>query len=92
MFVAVGGNYQSTNILDLDTMTWRDGPAPGDWYDNVSSAPFGDTFVVVGGTNSDAIYEFDPENEEWIQREQTLSEERKDTGNVFVKNNIVNCS
>ena len=78
--------------MDLDTLTWRDGPAPGDWYNNLSSAQFGDTFVIVGGSYSDAIYEFDPENEQWIERPQRLSSQRRDTSNVFVKDSIVNCS
>ena len=91
MFVVVGGNKLSSEILDLETMTWRDGPTAGGWYSNNVAAQFGDTFVVVGGDVTDNIYEFDAENEAWIERHEKLSTERRDTTAVFVKDNVVNC-
>ena len=92
MFVVVGGNRKTSEILDLYTMSWRDGPIPGSWYLDGTAAQFGDTFVVVGGSTSDGIYEFDAENEEWIERPEKLSTERRDVTAVFVQDNVVNCS
>ena len=92
MFVVVGGNQFSSSILDLDIMEWRDGPSPGSWCVDATAAQFGGTFVIVGGRDSDGIYEFDPENEEFIERPEKLNSSRRDSTAVFVKDNILNCS
>ena len=90
MFVVAGGEEDFTSeILDLDTLTWRDGPRFPRIVDGSYGAQFGDTFVVV---YSSVILEFDPENEAWITRPETLDPPRYDMTAVFVKDKIVNCS
>ena len=68
----VSGRF-SSEIFNFATQTWRRGPlVPFDH--RVSSAQFGDTFLVAGGYSdsiTDAIYEFDHLNYSWILRSQT---------------------
>ena len=89
MYVVAGGRSKSTSeILDLDTLTWRVGPPMPMTVDRAYGAQYGNTFVVV---HEFGIYEFDPENEAWITREETLDNGRRDTVAIFVSDNMVNC-
>ena len=90
MFVVAGGRNDATSeILDLDTLTWRTGPSFPQVVDKSYGAQFGNTFVVVyeGG-----ILEFDPENEAWINGPETLDTFRSEPAAIFVRDNIVSCS
>ena len=90
MFVVAGGRSKSSSlILDLETLAWRNGPSFSSTVDTSYGAQFGNTFVVV---ENSGIYEFDPENEAWITRPETLSSSRADVTAIFVKDNIVSCS
>lgn len=80
LVIAGGRNDGTSTILNLDTMTYRPGPDIPNvlelYYAN--SVPFGNTFLMVGGTEDgissrlNTIYEFDTTNENWIVRPETL--------------------
>ena len=90
MFVVAGGrNKQTSEILDLDTLTWRDGPPFSSIVDRSSSTQYGNTLVVVA---ANGIYEFDPEHEAWITLDETLDPARSEVVPIFVSDRIVNCS
>ena len=65
--MVVGGhtNEETTEILDLETLEWRAGPAPPVPMDHGQSLQYGDTFAIVGGIGElgflDTIYLFEPE-------------------------------
>lgn len=90
MFVVAGGEHATTQILDLDTLVWRDGEDLS--VDYPSHVQFGNTFLVVGGTDSDAIYEFEPDSETWITRTERLSSEKKGFTTMMVSENVVECT
>ena len=63
----------------------------------MASVQFGETFLLVGGELSSStyngIFEFDPESEEWIIREETLPTGVPESGMaVLVGDDIVNCA
>ena len=90
MFVVAGGRSKSSSlILDLNTFTWRNGPSFSSTVETSYAAQYGNTFVVV---DESGIYEFDPENEEWITRPEALDRSRGDMTAIFVGDTIVNCS
>lgn len=69
----------SSEILNLETMEWRTGPDLPGSLAAAASVPYGDTFLVVGGyhiNELDQIYQFDPENEAWIERTEKLETAR----------------
>ena len=82
--VVVGGNMGQggedfTEIFDLETMTWTQGPpSPHPTLDYASTVPHGDTFLLVGGFlgwddgTSSSIYEFDWRTDAWVIREEKL--------------------
>ena len=62
----------------------------------MASVQFGETFLLVGGELSSStyngIFEFDPESEEWIIREEMLPTGEPGLGmGELVADNIVNC-
>ncbi len=61
-----GGNIVgaviTSDILDLATMAWREGPPLPHEHCYMASVQYGDTFALVGGTcsaNGDKIYLYD---------------------------------
>lgn len=83
----------TTEILDLETLTWSAGPeTPGGRRLSSSvSVPFGDSFVVVGGDTFDSqrrVHQFDPVNMTWIKREETLQNDRSNHAAFIVPNSI----
>ena len=81
--VCVGGDTIYTNedvknkteILNLDTLTWSQGPdlPEGKYLLNGVSVPFRDSFVVFGdeGLGTD-IFEWSHEAMDWVKREEEL--------------------
>ena len=91
MFIVSGGRFEETTseILDLNTLNWREGPSLPTEVQESYGAQFGETFVVV---DESGIYEFDPENEAWIIWPETLDPPRSGMSATFVKDDIVTCS
>ena len=71
LVVAGGDETPSTDILDMDTMTWRPGPRLPFEILSAASVPFKEGFLIVGGygglqdTYLNSIFYFDPSREEW---------------------------
>lgn len=68
--------------------------------DASTSVPFGDTFLIVGGKSliksANDIYfsdilEFNPTDETWITRPETVPNERSDLAALLVEDSILNC-
>ena len=61
-----------------------------------ASVAYKSTFLLVGGLTSsnydDTIFEFDPETDEWIQRNEMLSEGKDRLMAIMVQDDIVNCA
>ena len=88
--VLAGGNLAEpaeTEIFDLDTLEWSDGPQLPLFADFEAGKRFEfytqtvangeDSFYVVGGSESGGdIYEFIGGNMTWVKREESLGSER----------------
>ena len=84
-----------TQILNVDTLEWREGgPTPGG-INAPGYASSGRTVYLTGGSNPgdyyDWILEWDPDNEVWSQRGETLSLERAYMGAVFLTDDKFEC-
>ncbi len=101
--VVAGGEFNDTSdILDLKTMMWRDGPKLPFDLQNGASVEFGSTFLLVGGYSilggnvMESIIEYNPGpsigNESWTVRNETLKMARQDFAAFMVPNNYVACS
>ena len=94
-FLVTAGN--TTDILDLDTLTWSEAPALPAYIKDATSVPFGDTFLVVGGMLpdsyiADTVYEYDVQGRDWITRPERLPIARgRGTGVVVVSSNAMKC-
>lgn len=75
----VSGN--ETRVLDLGTLSWRDGPPVPGGTQHGATVQVGDTFLLTGGHGNDYaidehIWEYDPSGEKWIERNETLAKTR----------------
>ena len=96
--IVAGGDLEpfTTNIYEFETGNFRSGPFFPRGVTDASSVQFGDTFLVVGGKDAndeilDSIFEYDPENEEWIEREEKLTVARRDLAAVLVDDTVAFC-
>ena len=90
----VGGdpNQDSSEVLDLDTLEWSEGPgvptASGKFWASPQPYQMADTFRLVGGYDGDTwldtVFELDPEKEVWIERPERLEQIRDSNGVVHV--------
>ena len=72
--VAVG---QHTEIFSLKSNSWRDStPLPNRSTNYGSSVQYGNTFLAVGGSGSNAVYMFNPEDDKWEHLLSTQAEEQ----------------
>ena len=79
LIIAGGGSVPtSTEVLNFQTMTWSIGPFLPKSISYAQSVMYNDTFLLVGGSDSDSIYQFDAHNHGWDERPETLSVPRKD--------------
>ena len=103
-YVVAGGNDDwitldqqgSVEILDLETFEWRDAPDfPTPFY-SAHSVPFGDTFLVVGGSSNNdylkSIYEYDVNSGEFFMRSEILSRPRPGAAASAVSSNYLGCT
>ena len=73
--VVTSGYYSSTGpateILNLDTMTWRDGPQFPEYQTYwATSLPYGNSFLAIGGVSigygrRNEIWHFNPDSYTW---------------------------
>ena len=86
----------STEILDLVSLEWTEGPKLPQALGYGSSVPFGDSFLAVGGDDgfaqSDVIYEFNSASNSWIERSEKIKTVGLYKTAFLVPNDIVNCS
>ncbi len=90
--VVVAG-YGTSEIFNLASQTWREGPV-GPYFYNAGSAQLADTFLAVGGFYTDyldTVYEFDPVDYAWTLRNQRLSSPRWGPGTVALPRGFVQC-
>ncbi len=86
-----------SQIFNAHNLTWRTGPEVYEKFDYAGSAPLGDTFVMVGGSDKyshdelDTIYQFDHINYNWILKPQKLQLPRSLPGVVAVPDDFVTC-
>ena len=80
----------TTEILNLDTLTWRSGPefpVDGNAFYG-ASAPYKDSFLAMSGyrrpdtpggawTKVDEVWYFDPSSDEWVLKEGRLETPRE---------------
>ncbi len=91
--VVVAG-YGTSEIFNLNDMSWRDGPELpyGRGY---ASAQLANTFALVGGYEEDyldKIYLFHQDNYEFVTKTQRLEHPRRYAGSVAVPDAMVNCT
>ena len=99
MLVTVGGigsGPASMEILDLQTLIWRERGDVSLPLEGVSSVPAGeDTFLLVGGGDGVVlgaeILRFDP-NSETLEPETVSGPEKRNLAALFVAEEAVNCS
>ncbi len=90
----------TSEIFNLGSMSWREGPALSAVFDGAASAQLEDTFLLVGGylrrdggsgVELNTIYEFDQINYGWILRTQRLQLARDTPGVVALPRNALEC-
>ena len=61
----------------------------------MASVPYGDSFLLVGGLDSDGytnkILEYAPDSESWITREETIPRNQTSMAVALVEDRIVDC-
>lgn len=79
ILVAGGGSVtSSTESFNLNSKKWTIGPHLPKGIAFSTSVPFNDTMVLIGGEvygeeGYNSLYEYDPSNESWILRPETIS-------------------
>lgn len=84
-----------TEIFNLDTMQWRQGPVLD--IAQAAALPYRDTFLLIGGfaegsVELNTIYEYDKSNEAFLARPEKLSVPRDTPLSVLVGDSIVSCT
>ena len=89
---------RSTEILDLQTLQWTDGPDFPQEIAHTQAISFKNTFLAVGGYDDGetnhllSIYEFDFEGQAWIERGEALTAGRGAFTAFLVPDYAVACS
>ena len=99
MIVAGGMGFtktlKSSEELDLATLTWSPGPDLPNPIAFGESVPFRNSFLIVGGSKGyryfDVIYEYNPENKDWMQRPQRLKKERISFTAFLIPDDVAGC-
>ncbi len=84
----------TSDILNLESMAWREGPGLPYAFD-YGYNQVGDTFVLVGGYDGnylDAVYVFDNDSYQFVQLEQTLKTSRYLPAVVAIPDSFTNCT
>ena len=96
--VVAGGDEEPypSDVYNFETGNFRGGPLFPRGVTAAASVQYGDTFLVVGGLDSngeilDTIYEYDALNEEWIEREEKLATPRYNLAAVLVDDTVAFC-
>ena len=96
--IVVTGGYVEPSlsfIFSLETLEWRSGPDLPQPIFSGASVPYGRSFLAVGGlegaTETNGIYTFDPDEEEWVVLNRVLTTEREDQVVVVVPPGFVEC-
>ena len=87
----------SSEILNLNALTWSNGPAFDNSYSFMESVPYRDSFLLVGGRTGGesylkTIHEYDASKEDWVLRSESLGEEKEATTAIMVDFNVVDCT
>ena len=97
--LVAGGNPNdiSVEILSLSTMEWRVGPNLPKGIDYPASVPFGNSFLIIGGSDFeentfyDTIYEYEVEGGNWIERPEKLGQPKYDLTAIMLDTKDVDC-
>ena len=85
-------------IYNFGTSTWRQGTDLPLDVQYTASVPYGDSMLIVGGydktTNNylNSIFEYDLVTETFVNRTETLSNQRQKLAAIVVEDSIVDCS
>ena len=86
----------TSEILDLNTLTWTDGPDLPQQLGYGASVQFQDTFLAIGGSGNsgltDTIYQYDYTNNVWIERSEKIPTKGLYKAIFLVPDEAVNCS
>ncbi len=92
--VVVVGNGGS-EVFNVASMTWREGPDFQPVGSRHASAQLDDTFALVGGTNNtaylDTVYTFDPDTYDFALNKQRLALARLSATVAAVPDELLNC-
>jgi hypothetical protein len=97
--VAAGWATNATQVFSVDTQTWRLGSDfPAGTLGGGSSVPYGDTFLVVGGSINgafgpvqDTIFMYEVETGQWVSLPQRMSVARVEFAAFLVPDDFVSC-
>ena len=99
--VIAGGQHVGdyTQILDLETMTWSDGPRLPSYLSAGAVVPHKRSFIIMGGWKgnfgedgySNQLWEFNPDQFEWIIRPETLTNKVALSLAVLVDDDMMVC-
>ena len=84
-----------TEIFNLQTLDWSQGEDLPVGIFQGASVQFKDSFLLVGGESEDAwintIYYFNPQDQKWEKRNETMKQGRRDFAAFLVPNSLANC-
>ena len=103
MYVVAGGydgtsRLSSAAVLDLNNYsnTWSAVASLPESKYGAASVPFGDTFLIVGGSDGTSDYktilEFDPVDMDWISRTEVLQDARNGAFAVTTSADYIACT
>ena len=86
------GNDRTTWMFDLYGEFWKPGnDFPFQAYLSTSVPFTGKTFLVVGGSGSDNIVEFEPDTETWVIRPEKLKSSKQEVAAFMVPDDYATC-
>ena len=95
--LVVGGDSLETDIFNVDTLERRVGPVLPEYLEHPVGILMADgTFLLVGGSDSGAIYELiaapgDGSVWEWKERPENLAKGRTKHTAVLIDETVANC-
>ena len=96
ILIVAGGQYsKSSYYLELaNPVNWTKGPdlPVDDYLEFGSSVPYGDTFLLVGGSGERRIFAFDVDNLTWMVLPQMLDQHRGFFAAFLIPDSFVTCT
>ena len=89
--IVAGGDSLETDIFNVDTKERRVGPVLPELLEHSVSLLWEDTILLVGGSDSGAIYELSPDTSTWEERKEKLASGRSKHTAMLIDETIANC-